>query len=161
MPFSLTEGVGYSPCGEDFSSRLSQANSRRLKAQMRIRFCYTKFVLSWTPRQRTNMLSERRVFSPTWQRATARNGKKSPSVFSTQKRQITLAEPSRRARTVGVILMIQIISSAAKREQNSRKCSRIFFLPYPTRSPWTRSPSLQVTTEEQSFGMCRENTYTE
>ena len=57
------------------------------------------------------------------------------------KRQTTLAEPSRLARTVGVILMIRIISSVARSVQDSRKCSRIFFLPYPTRSPWTRSPS--------------------
>ena len=30
----------------------------------------------------------------------------------------------------------------------------------PTRSPWTMSPSSQAITEKQSFGTCRENTYT-
>ena len=67
--------------------------------------------------------------------------KEIPSVFSTPKRQITLAEPRRRARTVGVILMIQIISYEVRSEHGSKKCSRIFFLPYPTHSPWTRSLS--------------------
>ena len=41
----------------------------------------------------------------------------------------------------GVILMIRTISSVAKRERGSKKCSRIFFLPYPTHLPWTRSQS--------------------
>ena len=41
----------------------------------------------------------------------------------------------------GGILMIRTISSVARREQGSRKCSRIFFLPYPIRSPWTRLQS--------------------
>ena len=49
------------------------------------------------------------------------------------KRQITLAEPSHPTWFAGVILMIRIISYEARSEQGSRKCSRIFFLPYPTR----------------------------
>ena len=61
--------------------------------------------------------------------------KNSPSVSPMPKRQIVLAEPSRLTRTVGVILMIQTISYAVKSEQGSRNCSRIFFLPSPTRSP--------------------------
>ena len=40
-----------------------------------------------------------------------------PVGSSTQKRQITLAEPSRRTRTVGVILMIHIINAVVRREQ--------------------------------------------
>ena len=86
-------------------------------------------------------LSERRMFSPKWKRVNERSGKKSPSVFSTPKRQITLAEPSRLTRTVGVILMIQTISYEVRSEQGSKRCSKIFFLPYPTHLLWTRSPS--------------------
>ena len=41
----------------------------------------------------------------------------------------------------GVILMIRIISSVARSERGSKKYSRIFFLPSPIHSPWTRSPS--------------------
>ncbi len=78
---------------------------------------------------------------PTWQRANERSRKKSPSGFSTPKRQITLAEPSRRARSVGVILMIRTISSVVRSERGSKKCLKIFFLPYLIRSPWTRGYS--------------------
>ena len=48
----MAEGVGYSPCGEDFSPRLSRASSHRLKAQMRTHFCYAKWLLTQIPRQR-------------------------------------------------------------------------------------------------------------